>query len=129
MGYKRKWKPSKAKIKEFKNQMTEIEQFCIDNGIISSKTNDSYYFTLNGKNYRVSNHTIEQSNKKAYNEFGQQIREEYHKDGRQENTIYITASKTRIIEIYNNLKNGYELDKRGYIKKWKEVILLNRLSR
>ena len=39
----------------------------------------------------------------------------YHEDGRRDDTIYIHASKTRIIEIYNNLKDGKKLDGRGYI--------------
>lgn len=30
-----------------------------------------------------------------------------------DDTVYITASKTRIIDIYNDLAAGYELDKRG----------------
>lgn len=64
--YKRKWHPSKSAKAEFKNKMTEIEDFCNKNGIDRSLRNDSYYFMLNGKNYRVSNHTIEASNAKAY---------------------------------------------------------------
>lgn len=31
----------------------------------------------------------------------------------EEDTVYIHASKTRIIQIYNDLKDGYELDGRG----------------
>ena len=62
--YKRKWHPSKSAKAEFKNKMTEIEDFCNKNGIDRSVRNDSYYFMLNGKNYRVSNHTIEASNAK-----------------------------------------------------------------
>ena len=32
--------------------------------------------------------------------------------------VYITASKTRIIEIYNDIVAGYKLNKRGY-RIWK----------
>ena len=77
---------------------------------------DSYYFHLNGKKYRVSNHTMEASNRKAYNRFGEQVREKYHDLEEEKDTICITASKTRIIEIYDCLKKGIELDKRGRIK-------------
>lgn len=112
--YKRKWHPSKSAKAEFKNKMTEIEDFCNKNGIDRSLRNDSYYFMLNGKNYRVSNHTIEASNAKAYDAVtGEKKRDLYHPDGREEDTVYITASKTRIIDIYNDLAAGYELDKRG----------------
>lgn len=112
--YKRKWHPSKSAKAEFKNKMTEIEDFCNKNGIDRSLRNDSYYFMLNGKNYRVSNHTIEASNAKAYDAVtGEKKRDLYHPDGREEDTVYITASKTRIIDVYNDLAAGYELDKRG----------------
>ena len=113
MAYGR-WKPSKSAAIEFAQKMGEIDAFCNENGISASRSNDSYYFTLNGKNYRVSNHSIEASNAKAYDWKGEQIREKYHDDVRDDETVYIHASKTRIIEIYNDLKNGYELDGRGY---------------
>lgn len=109
-----KWKPSKTARREFATKMDEIGEFCRHNGISQSASGDSYYFTINGVNYRVSNHTIEASNKKAYNFMGEKVRDIYHPNGRDDNTIYITASKTRIIEIYNNLQNGVILDGRGY---------------
>lgn len=112
--YKRKWKPSKTKAKEFKETMSNIEDFCNDNGISSSKSMDSYYFSINDTRYRVSNHTIERSNSKAFNDFGEQVREKYHTDD-DKDLVCITAGKTRIIEIYNNLKAGKTLDKRGYV--------------
>lgn len=114
--YKRKWKPSKTKAKEFAIEMENIKEFCYENGISHSKTMDSYYFTLDGIYYRVSNHTMETSNVHAYNDFGEQVREKYHNKDDFENLVCITAGKTRIIEIYNNLKDGKILDKRGYIK-------------
>jgi hypothetical protein len=108
-----KWKPSKAQARAFAQQMKEIDEFCLVNGIEKSYSCDSYYFTINGQKYRVSNHSVETSNSKAFNEFGEQTREIYHKGGREEDTIYIHASKTRIIDIYNDLKNGYKLDGNG----------------
>ena len=112
MGFYYKWKPSKTAAREFAQKMQEIDEFCEINGIHQSKRGDSYYFELDGKSYRVSNHTIEASDSKAFNEYGEKVREFYHEND--EIDIYITASKTRIIEIYNDLKSGYQLNKRGY---------------
>lgn len=112
MGYGRKWKPSKTKAKEFAQTMNNIEKFCYDNGIQQSFKGDSYYFTINGRKYRVSNHSVESSNRAAYTDLGQ-TRELYHPNGREDDITYIHASKTRIIEIYNDLKAGYQLDGRG----------------
>lgn len=111
-----KWKPSKSSKVEFAKKMQEIDKFCDDNNIIASSSNDSYYFELNGQKYRVSNHTIEASNKKAYNEYGEQVREKYHEEKRKDDVIYIHASKIRIIDIYNKLKDGYVLDGNGNVK-------------
>lgn len=111
-----KWRPSKIKAREFAQQMDEISDFCVKNNIIMSKSQDSYYFALNGKSYRVSNHTVIASNNAAYDDFGNQIRTKYH-DKYDTEDIQIYASKTRLIEIYNNLKNGLELDKKGRIIK------------
>jgi hypothetical protein len=110
-----RYRPSKSKAKAFAIKMKEIEDFCIDNGIQSSRTNDSYYFNINGVNYRVSNHTIECSNKHAFNDLGVQTRELYHDYDLERDVIQITASKTRIIQIYNDLKAGHKLNKRGYV--------------
>ena len=113
MAYGRKWKPSKSVAREFANQMKEIDTFCDENNISASRTKDSYYFDINGQKYRVSNHSIEASNAKAYVEGFGYVRQKYHEDEREDDVIYIHASKTRIVEIYNDLKAGYELDGRG----------------
>lgn len=112
----RKWTPSKTAKREFAQKMNEIDDFCREHGIQQSASSDSYYFSINGKSYRVSNHSVEASNARAFTNLGEQIREKYHPDGREEDVIYIHASKTRIKEIYNNLVAGYELDGRGNIK-------------
>lgn len=116
MAYGRRWKPSKTAKREFAKQMDEVREFCNKKGIDYSSSMDSFYFKLNGKAYRVSNHSIEASNRGAYDELGNQIREKYHDSSRDSDTIYIHASKTRIIDIYTDLENGYELDGRGYRK-------------
>lgn len=88
-----------------------------ENNISKSANSDSYYFEINGQKYRVSNHSVESSNRGAYEEgTHEQIRELYHPEGREKDTIYIHAGKTRIMEIYENLKAGKELDGRGNIK-------------
>lgn len=107
------WKPSKATRQEYGEKMREIDEFCRAHDIHKSLNSDSYYFRLNGQDYRVSNHSVEVSNRGAYDEFGNQMRELYHPDGRDENVIYILASKTRLIEIYKALEQGQELDARG----------------
>ena len=102
MGYYRKWKPSKTAAREFAQKMDTIRIFCDVNGITQSRAGDSYYFSINGKDYRVSNHTVEASG------------ERYHPEGRLPGVVYIHASKTRIMDIYNDLKAGYTLNGRGY---------------
>ena len=111
-----RYRPSRTARREFAKKMNEIDRFCEEKGISNSSSNDSYYFWLNGKYYRVSNHSIEASNRHAYDWQGNKIRECYHNSKRDEDTIYIHASKTRIIEIYNLLEQGYELDGKGHIK-------------
>lgn len=117
MGFGYRYKPSKTKIREYAEKMDRIDDFCRENNISRSANSDSYYFEINGQKYRVSNHSVESSNRGAYEEgTHEQIRELYHPEGREKDTIYIHAGKTRIMEIYENLKAGKELDGRGNIK-------------
>ena len=117
MFYGHKWRPSKSDAQEFAQTMEEIRDFCQKNGISHSLSCDSYYFCIDGQEYRVSNHSVEASNARAYDWMGYQVREEYHPSGRDKDIIYIHAGKTRIREIYNDLKAGYQLDGRGNRKK------------
>lgn len=117
MGFGYRYKPSKTKIREYAEKMDRIDDFCSKNNISRSANSDSYYFELNGQKYRVSNHSVESSNRGAYEEgTHEQIRELYHPEGREKDTIYIHAGKTRIMEIYENLKAGKGLDGRGNVK-------------
>lgn len=100
MGYWKKWKPSKSQAREFAQTMDDIREWCAVTGVSHSASFDSYYFVMNGTKYRVSNHSPESS--------------PYH-HGRDEDTRYIHASKTRIIDIYNALRRGYKLDGRGNV--------------
>lgn len=112
---KKHFKTSKTQAKQFAKTMDVIRDYCAEHNIKHSISCDSYYFMVNGISYRVSNHTIETSNKHAFNDFGEQIREKYHSDIRDPETVYITASKTRLIEIHTALLQGKKLDKRGRI--------------
>ena len=119
-----RWKPSKSKAREFARLMDEIREYCDEHGISYSTSMDSYYFTVDGERYRVSNHTQAASDRGMYGfdvftgEYGQR-RESYHR--RQDGSFEydrdheITASKTRIIEIYEALVAGKKLDKRGNV--------------
>lgn len=111
MGFNRRWKPSRTAAREFAQQMERIASFCYEHGIMQSAKGDSYYFEIDGKKYRVSNHTVERSNE-TQRERGGVI---YHPEGRDANTVYITAGKTRIIEIYEAICAGKQLDGRGYV--------------
>ena len=106
------YKPSRTKRTQFAKEMKD---FCTKNNIIASRNNDSYYFTLNDISYRVSNHTIEASNKAAFDiDTGMYKRDLYHETERKDDTVYIHAGKTRIMDIYNDLKAGYKLNGKGY---------------
>lgn len=111
------WSPSKTAKREFAEKMQEIDEFCKEHNISHSSSSDSYYFTLNGKTYRVSNHTIAASDNGMYDDMGHQLRESYHPTGEAGYDVCITAGKTRIIDIYENIEKGIELDRRGYPKK------------
>lgn len=91
---------SRNQKREFAKAMSDIDEFCKENDIDQSSTSDSYYFYIGDQHYRVSNHSVESS--------------PYH-NGRDDDTIYIHASKLRIKDIYNNLKAGKKLDSRGNI--------------
>lgn len=109
-----RWKPSKTAKANFAKKMNDVDAFCEEHGISQSFSSDSYYFSIGGKNYRVSNHSVEASNRHAFDPLtGEKRRELYHPDGREDDVIYIHAGKTRIIEIYTDLMNGYELDGKG----------------
>lgn len=111
MGYR--YKPSRAKAKAYAMEMDDISTFCSEHGILASRSMDSYYFTVAGQSYRVSNHTVAASNAKARNWAGEQVREQYHPEGERDDVIYITAGKTRIRQIYSDICAGYQLDRRG----------------
>ena len=97
-----RWRPNKAQIKDFVQKMNEIDSYCYENNIHQSLKSDSYYFYVNDKYYRVSNHT--QTSPEYF-----QTRADF------ERTTFITAGKTRIIEIHKNLLAGKKLNARGFV--------------
>ncbi len=107
MGYR--WKPSKTAAKEFAIQMKEIEEYCRENNISRSISSDSYYFTHDGIDYRVSNHAVE----KSVDRYG----DSYHGNSKEyrKNTFCIHAGKTRIIEIHKAIVSGKNVDHKGNI--------------
>ena len=112
MGYK--YKVSKTKAREYAQKMDEIDDFCRDNGISASSSLDSFYFTLDSVKYRVSNHTLQASDRGMRDNLtGEKLRDSYH--NHDDDLVCITAGKTRIIEIYNAVKAGKTLDKRGNV--------------
>ena len=112
----RKWKPSKTAARDFAAKMDAVRDFCRENQISHSMSFDSFYFTVDGQKYRVSNHSIEASNAAAYDDLtGEMRRDLYHDDGRRADTRYIHAGKTRIIDIYNAIAAGHDVDGRGNI--------------
>lgn len=113
MGYRYRWKPSQEKRRIFAERMRAIEEFIELKGIDASRSKDSYYFEIRGEAYRVSNHSVEASNARAYDRDGNRVRAEYHPGGRIKGVHYIFASKTRLIEIYNDLEAGWVLDGNG----------------
>ena len=110
MGYK--WKPSKSAINEYKEKKDKLDSFLKQHeNIISSASKESFYFMLEDKYIRVSNHTIFKSDSGMYDEFGNIVRDTYHT---QKYDTCITASPIRLPEIYADLAAGIKLNKRGY---------------
>jgi hypothetical protein len=104
---------SRTKAREYAQKMEEIEDFCRNNGISASRNLDSFYFTVNNIKYRVSNHTIQASNRGMRDSLtGERLRESYHKHD--DDLVCITAGKTRIEQVYNDIQAGHKLDKRGF---------------
>lgn len=106
MGYRR-WKPSKTAAREFAEKMKEIDIYCAEHGISRSLSSDSYYFTHNGIDYRISNHSVERSID-SYGTHYHGDSEEYRKT-----TFCIHAGKTRLIEIHKMIVSGIKVDHHG----------------
>lgn len=115
MSFGYRWRPSASARHEFAEKMAEIEAFCAKNNISKSHNCDSYYFFIDGKRYRVSNHSREASNEAAFDEFTREQKRGVYHDLNDKEEIQILAGKTRLIEIYNNIKAGAKIDSRGRV--------------
>ena len=104
--------------RDFAIKMKEIIKFCRANKIYMAANYNSYSFWLNGKRYLVTNYNFDDYKKYLKNLSNQgftpaaiylkMLENEYD-----DNVIRIQASKLRIMEIYNDLKLGKQLDKNG----------------
>lgn len=102
-----RWKPSKTAAREFAAKMKEIDAYCAEHGISQSISSDSYYFTHNGIEYRISNHAVE----KSVDRYGIP----YHGDSDEyrKKTFCIHAGKTRIMDIHKLITTGIAVDHKG----------------
>ena len=105
MGYR--WKPSKTAAREFAAKMREIDDYCSEHGISQSRSSDSYYFSYDGVEYRISNHAVERSID-GYGTHYHGDSDEYRKK-----VFCIHAGKTRLIDIHQLIIKGIEVDHRG----------------
>lgn len=80
--------------------MNEIEEYCANNNISKSLRSDSYYFTYNGVEYRISNHSVEVSVSNTG--------ERYHGNSEEyRNKIFcVHASKVRLIDIHQAVRDN-----------------------
>ena len=108
--------------RNFAIKMKQIIKFCMANKIYMAANYNSYSFWLNGKRYLVTNYNFDDYKKylKKLSSQGfspaamylKMLENEYD-----DNVIRIQASKLRIMEIYNDLKAGKQLDKK---RKWSD---------
>ena len=102
---------------EFVPKIDEIDEFCSKNGILHYPWDDSYFFTVNGKECRVCDYTKFFPSHNNYDFNCKKLPPDrlfYGKRG--EYDVDIIAGRTRLVQIYNDLKAGYDLDRRGFRK-------------
>ena len=105
---------SNEEKRDFAIKMKEITRFCLKNNIQIGTNHNSYTFSLNGKNYIVSNFGTDDFKKYITKLANQGIKEATrYLQILEKEIISIQASKLRIMEIYNDLKAGKQLDKNG----------------
>ena len=100
--------------RNFAIKMKEITKFCLKNNIQVGTNHNSYTFSLNGKNYIVSNFGTDDFKKYITKLANQGVKQAVrYLQILEKEIISIQASKLRIMEIYNDLKAGKQLDKNG----------------
>lgn len=105
---------SNEEKRDFAIKMKEITKFCFKNNIQIGTNHNSYTFSLNGKNYIVSNFGTDDFKKYIAKLANQGVKEAVrYLQILEKEIVSIQASKLRIMEIYNDLKAGKQLDKNG----------------
>lgn len=100
--------------RNFAIKMKKITKFCLKNNIQIGTNHNSYTFSLNGKNYIVSNFGTDDFKKYITKLANQGVKQAVrYLQILEKEIISIQASKLRIMEIYNDLKAGKQLDKNG----------------
>jgi len=114
-----RWKPSQEQKQEYVKKMEDVNRFIKEKGINRARSG-SLYFHINDQPYRVSSHSIDVSDRGAFpinpitgerDMMAEPTRQSYHKND--DDVIDILASPSRIMEIYNDLEQGFQLDSRG----------------
>ena len=115
---------SNEEKRDFAIKMKEITRFCLKNNIQIGTNHNSYTFSLNGKNYIVSNFGTDDFKKYIAKLANQGVKEAArYLQILEKEIISIQASKLRIMEIYNDLKAGKQLDKNG-----REILKTNEIE-
>ena len=96
-----------------KKKMEAIERFCRKNDIATTNSNDSYYFIFNDQKYRVSNHAVESRNN--YDSLGNltNARGYAMDDTRENDTIYIHASKNAYNRNIQRFNEWLQIKRKG----------------
>lgn len=84
----------------------KLTAFCKENGIKRSKRGNSFYFTIEGKNYRVSDHSADFSNRCRFASNGKKIRGKYHSDFSNEIWVFGTPKDLERIYTQKRKENG-----------------------
>lgn len=103
--------------RNYVERLEALDAFCEEHDIMCNVHRDSFYFELNGKRYRVSNHSIKANWERAYSGMRDDLKPLYHPNGYDKSIIYIHAGKFRVPQIYEDIRAGYDLNLRGYRKK------------
>lgn len=98
---------------EVKYTDKEIIKFCLENNVEYSTPLFSFYFEIDGKKYLVSEKRVSTNLTQQFDERGNPTVAFWHSLSNILNSTKIIARKGRLIDIYQDLKNGYELDMNG----------------
>ena len=95
---------TRRRLQRLRGQLhPQLRAFCQEHGIAHSQSFQSFYFTLGGQKFRLSNHSVELAN------LGRTLMQLplVHPEGREADVIYIHAPKEQLIPIYTQLAREY----------------------